>query len=169
MGAELRCRAIGATAGRLSAYLFERCGSEAAQLCAHAVHSGGGLGWAQVSRFFVSKASEAAQGGVGGLFICLRWRSAILRESSSLWQVSQTIRETILCKAPSDAHRHWFTHRPRAGVARTDIIRIWPLAPHKRARTQPLKRSPGSALTANSHPRNDERGLRRLRKAHTAL
>ena len=31
MGAELRCRAIGATAGRLSAYLLERCGSEAAQ------------------------------------------------------------------------------------------------------------------------------------------
>ena len=42
----------------------------------------GGLGWAaQVSRFFVSKASCASQGGVGGLFICLRWRSAILRES----------------------------------------------------------------------------------------
>ena len=97
LGAELCCRAIGATAGRLSAYLFERCGSEAAQLCAHAAHSGGGLGWAQVSRFFVSKASEAAQGGVGGLFICLRWRSAILRESSSLWQVSQT----ILCEAPA--------------------------------------------------------------------
>ena len=43
LGAELCCRAIGATAGRLSAYLLERCGSEAAQLCAHAVHSGGGL------------------------------------------------------------------------------------------------------------------------------
>ena len=88
----------------------------------------GGLGWAaQVSRFFVSKASCASQGGVGGLFICLRWRSAILRESSSLWQVSQT----ILLRGASDAHRHWSTQRPRAGVARTDIIRIWPFAPSK--------------------------------------
>lgn len=60
----------------------------------------GGLGWAaQVSRFFVSKASCASQGGVGGLFICLRWRSAILRESSSLWQVSQTN-----LRGASDAH-----------------------------------------------------------------
>ena len=164
MGAELRCRAIGATAGRLSAYLFERCGSEAAQLCAQRRRCGGAWLGLQVCRFFVYNVSGASQGGVGGLFICLRWRSAILRESSSLARLSD---HTL--RGASDAHRHWFTHRPRAGVARTDIIRIWPLAPHKRARTQPLKRSPGSALTANSHPRNDERGLRRLRKAHTAL
>ena len=39
LGAELCCLAIGATAGRLGAYLLERCGAEAAQLCAHAVHS----------------------------------------------------------------------------------------------------------------------------------
>ena len=126
----------------------------------------GGLGWAaQVSRFFVSKASCASQGGVGGLFICLRWRSAILRESSSLWQVSQT----ILLRGASDAHRHWFTHRPRAGVARTDIIRIWPSAPSKTSQNTATRRSPGSALTANSHPRNDERGLQEpTQSAHSA-
>ena len=82
-----------------------------------------------------------------------------------MWQVSQT----ILCKAPSDAHRHWFTHRPRAGVARTDIIRIWPSAPSKTSQNTATRRSPGSALTANSHPRNDERGLQEAtRSAHSA-
>ena len=96
LGAELCCLAIGATAGRLGAYLLERCGAEAAQLCAHAVHSGGGLGWAQVSRFFVSKASEAAQGGVGGLFICLRWRSAILRELQFVASLSDHTRDYTL-------------------------------------------------------------------------
>ena len=45
LGAELCCRAIGATgatAGRLSAYLLERCALRQPN-CAHAVHSGGGL------------------------------------------------------------------------------------------------------------------------------
>ena len=64
MGAALCCRATGATAGRLSAYLLERCGSEAAQLCAH-LCTARRLA-AQVSRFFVSKVSEAPRGGVGG-------------------------------------------------------------------------------------------------------
>ena len=69
MGAELCCRATGATAGRLSAYLLERCGSEAAHLSACTAAA---AALPQDSRFFGSKASEAAQGGVGGLFICLR-------------------------------------------------------------------------------------------------
>ena len=66
LGAELCCRAIGATAGRLSAYLLERCGSEAAQyartLCTAAAAWAGSAGLP----FFVSKASGAFQGGVGG-------------------------------------------------------------------------------------------------------
>ena len=74
-----------------------------------------------------------------------------------------------LARRQRRAHRHWFTHRPRAGVARTDIIRIWPSAPSKTSQNTATRRSPGSALTANSHPRNDERGLQEAtRSAHSA-
>ena len=50
LGAELCCLAIGATAGRLGAYLLERCGAEAAQLCARCAQRGG-LGWAAQAVF----------------------------------------------------------------------------------------------------------------------
>ena len=63
LGAELCCRATGATAGRLSAYLLERCGSEAAQLCAQRRR----FGFCLLVWFFVSKVSEASQGGVEGI------------------------------------------------------------------------------------------------------
>ena len=86
LGAELCCRAIGATAGRLSAYLLERCGSEAAQYARTLCTAAAAWLWVCL-RFFVSKASEAAQGGVRGLLSCLRWRSTFLRECSQLVKV----------------------------------------------------------------------------------
>ena len=55
-------RLLGAS-GRIVAYLLERCGSEAAQLCAQRRR----FGFCLLVWFFVSKVSEASQGGVEGI------------------------------------------------------------------------------------------------------
>ena len=55
-------RLLGAS-GRIVADLLERCGSEAAQLCAQRRR----FGFCLLVWFFVSKVSEASQGGVEGI------------------------------------------------------------------------------------------------------
>ena len=134
MGAELCCRATGATAGRLSAYLLERCGSEAAQLCAHAVHSGGG-GWSAGVPVFrlegvwgFSKRCVRHSGGV--------WASDPRR---SFHDSPLAVSQSLLFGLARGAHRRLRRERTPQYSSRSPRRTYWLFRGKKRAQTQLTK------------------------------